>query len=107
MPFWLFLLLSSVFSGSVGSGFCISTDCLTKAAWVPAVGTSSCAKIELNAGNSRLGPTPEEGISMRKMTSRLAGLSVAVAFLLGLSLYAQQTNVGSITGTVHDASGAV
>src|SRR5437660_6214536 len=44
---------------------------------------------------------------MRKKTMRLAGLFVAVAVLLGLNLYAQQTNVGGITGTVRDASGAV
>ena len=60
----------------------------------------------LGSHESDVGPTPEE-ISMRKKTIRLAGLFVAVALLLGLNLYAQQTNVGGITGTVRDASGAV
>src|SRR5438046_10184872 len=44
---------------------------------------------------------------MRKLGSRLIIFSVAFGALFGLNLYAQQTNVGSITGTVRDATGAV
>src|SRR5258706_135064 len=44
---------------------------------------------------------------MSKRATRLTGLFVAVAVFIGLNLPAQQTNVGGITGTVRDASGAV
>ena len=44
---------------------------------------------------------------MRKKSVRLTGFFAVAIVLLGLNLYAQQTNVGGITGTVRDASGAV
>src|SRR5947208_4801476 len=44
---------------------------------------------------------------MRKKSVRLTGFFAVASVLLWLNLYAQQTNVGGITGTVRDASGAV